>query len=76
MTPPVILLLPGRSLTAAGDRLVPIRASQVLAEGLEMVQQVQLDGPHLLLQRRPGAAVGVIQAFLQSLDLSDPPAGG
>ncbi len=58
---PVLYLLGTR------DRLVGRRGLRCLRESLPNMQVMELDAPHLLLQRRPAEAAGAIVTFLREI---------
>ena len=58
MQVPVLLI------EAARDLLVPQSATRALAAALR-AELVIIDGPHLVLQRSPGAVASAIDTFLE-----------
>lgn len=52
-------------LLGTGDRLIGRRGLRTLGDRLARLRTVALDGPHLLLQRRPAAAAAVVVDFLR-----------
>jgi pimeloyl-ACP methyl ester carboxylesterase len=63
--------LPVLCLRAAQDWIVPRCASRPLARRLPRAQQVELQGPHGLLQAQPAASAKVIAEFMQRLGRGD-----
>ncbi|WP_026852079.1 alpha/beta fold hydrolase [Geothrix fermentans] len=59
--------MPVLALVATGDRLVPPSATAWLRAHLPNLDISRLQGPHWLLQARPGACVQAISAFLARL---------
>jgi hypothetical protein len=53
---------------ASSDRVVPSRVLQELLLLRPDLEHALIDGPHLLLQRRPSQAAAVIGQFLSGLD--------
>jgi pimeloyl-ACP methyl ester carboxylesterase len=51
-------------LQARNDRIVPRRASELIARLRPATQMIELDAPHFLLQTRPREAAGAIHAFI------------
>lgn len=51
-------------LQARQDDLLPASAADEVRASLPVVSMVTIDGPHLLLQTRPGLALAVIQPFI------------
>ncbi|MBC8327192.1 MAG: alpha/beta hydrolase [Planctomycetes bacterium] len=55
-------------LGGSRDRLVGARGWRQCAAGIQDLQRVFLDAPHLVLQRRPKESAAAIEAFLGRLD--------
>jgi pimeloyl-ACP methyl ester carboxylesterase len=52
-------------LGASRDRIVPRSAARLLAQRTRQGELVEIDGPHLLLQSRPGESAAAILRFLR-----------
>ena len=59
--------LPSLYLQPRQDRLVSKRCAELMREAQPDVEIVYMNGPHLLLQRKPEQVAAVIQAFLDRL---------
>jgi pimeloyl-[acyl-carrier protein] methyl ester esterase len=57
--------LPTLILTAARDRILPRSATYFLLQSLPLAEVEEIDGPHLLLQSRPGECAGPVLRFVQ-----------
>jgi len=57
--------LPTLILTAARDRLLPRAATHILLKSLPLAQVEEIDGPHLLLQSRPGECAAPVLRFVR-----------
>lgn len=51
-------------IRASADRLVPARAMNDFVENIPQLQQVEIDGPHCLLQAQPAACLQAINYFV------------
>lgn len=56
--------VPGLFLRATDDRLVPSSAARAFAELAPNANVAEIEGPHLLLQSNPAAAIRVIRKFM------------
>jgi len=53
------------ALHGSRDRLVPPRAARAMARARGDIEHVTFDGPHLLLQTKPGECWGAIEDFVK-----------
>jgi pimeloyl-ACP methyl ester carboxylesterase len=58
------IAVPTLILYACQDRVISRAATRWLAERLPRARQVGIDGPHLLLQARPGECAGAVAQFM------------
>lgn len=68
----VISLLPGIDkpclyIRASNDRMVPAKAMQDFVDNIPQCQQVEIEGPHCLMQARPAECLSAINFFIESL---------
>jgi pimeloyl-[acyl-carrier protein] methyl ester esterase len=57
--------LPTLILTATRDRIVPVSAARLLVQRTAHSELTEIDGPHLLLQARPGESAAAVLRFLR-----------
>lgn len=67
----VKISVPCLYLRGTDDRLVPKRALQDFIEHIPQLEQAEIEGPHCLLQARPGACLAAIQYFIESIPTED-----
>jgi pimeloyl-ACP methyl ester carboxylesterase len=59
-------------LQASADWVVPRSAAIEIAQAVQLLQVVELDGPHMLLQTSPVAAAQAVERFVSAAMLSEP----
>lgn len=58
------IAVPALVLSAARDRVVSKAATERLMRGLRHAQQIEIDGPHLLLQTCPAECAAAVLGFM------------
>jgi pimeloyl-ACP methyl ester carboxylesterase len=64
--------IPMLVLRARRDRVIPPTATRWIMKTLPGAEQVEIDGPHLLLQTRPAECADVVYRFMQAAESHSP----
>ena len=59
--------IPCLYIRASHDRLVPERALQDFVSNIPQLEQTEIEGPHCLLQAKPGECLSAIKYFIKNM---------